>query len=119
MVGWNPTWRTFGVTPLEPHLHVPIDYATCAAKGIDPYVPHACNLANFNLPSIWLWLSILEISRPNAPWLFVGMIAIAFGVMVGLLKGWSVADGLIALIAKLSPSVLMGVERAASRAKIL
>lgn len=46
MVGWNPTWRTFGVTPLEPHffdMHVPIDYAMCASKGIDPYAPRACN----------------------------------------------------------------------------
>jgi hypothetical protein len=115
MVGWNPTWRTVGVTPLEPHffdMHVPIDYATCAAKGIDPYIPHACNPANFNLPPIWLWLSFLGISGSDAPWLSVGTIAIAFGVMVALLKGRSVADGLIALIAILSPSVLMGVERA-------
>jgi hypothetical protein len=114
-VGWNPTWRAVGVTPLDPHffdMHVPIDYATCAARGIDPYIPHACNPANFNLPPIWLWLSSLGIKGSDAPWLSVGMIAIAFGVVVALLKGRSVADGLIVLIAILSPSVLMGVERA-------
>jgi hypothetical protein len=115
LVGWDATWRAFGVTPLEPHffdMHVPIDYAVCAAKGIDPYVPHACNPANFNLPPIWLWLSYLGITGSDAPWLSVGIIAIAFGVAVALLKGRSMADGLIALIAILSPSVLMGVERA-------
>ena len=34
LVGWDPTWRAFGVTPLQPHffdMHVPLDYATCAA----------------------------------------------------------------------------------------
>ena len=115
LVGWDATWRTFGVTPLEPHffdMHVPIDYAICASRGIDPYIPHACNPANFNLPPIWLWLSHVGITGSDAPWLSVGMIAIAFGVMVALLKGRSATDGLIALIAILSPSVLMGVERA-------
>jgi hypothetical protein len=115
LAGWDATWRTFGVTPLEPHffdMHVPIDYAICASNGIDPYVPHACNPANFNLPPIWLWLSHLGVTGADAPWLSAGIIAIAFGVMVALLKGRSVADGIIALIAILSPSVLMGVERA-------
>lgn len=81
-VGWNATWRTLGVTPLEPHffdMHVMIDYAACAAKGIDPYIPHACNPANFNVPPIWLWLSFLGLSNSYVPLLSVGMVAIALG----------------------------------------
>ncbi|HXW64799.1 MAG TPA: hypothetical protein VEK74_06940 [Burkholderiaceae bacterium] len=115
LVGWNPTWRTLGVTPLEPHffdMHVTLDYATCAAKGIDPYIPHACNLANFNLPPIWLWVSYLGLNGTDAPWLSVAMIAIALGVMVFLFKGRRGGDGLLALFAILSPSVMMGFERA-------
>lgn len=114
LVGWNATWRTFGVTPLEPRffdMDVTIDYATCASKGIDPYIPHACNPANFNVPPIWLWLGFLGINGSDAPWLAVGMTTIALAVIVVLFQGRSIVDGLIALIAILSPSVLMGIER--------
>ena len=51
VVGWDPIWSAIGVTPLQPHffdMHVIIDYAACAAKGFDAYVPHSCNPANFN-----------------------------------------------------------------------
>src|SRR5436190_24236987 len=53
IVGWDPTWRTFGVTPLQPpffDMHVINDYAACAWKGSDAYAPHACNVDNFNIP---------------------------------------------------------------------
>src|SRR5258708_25713595 len=59
LVGWDPTWRAFGVTPLQPaffDVHVINDYAACAWKGVDAYAPHACNVANFNLPPIWVCL---------------------------------------------------------------
>ena len=42
LVGWDPTWRTFGVTPLEPHffdMHAVTDHVECAAKGFDAYSP--------------------------------------------------------------------------------
>jgi hypothetical protein len=46
-VGWDATWRAFGVTPLQPpffDMHVINDYAACAWKGVDAYAPHACNV---------------------------------------------------------------------------
>jgi hypothetical protein len=99
---------------LQPHffdVHVIINYAACASKGVEPYIPHSCNPANFNVPPIWLWLGFFGIAGSAAPWLAVAMIAAAFGVMVALLKGRSICDGAIALVAILSPSVMMGVER--------
>ena len=114
LVGWDPTWRSFGVTPLQPHffdMHVITDYATCAAKGVDPYIPHSCNPANFNVPPIWLWLGFFGIDGSDSTWLSVAMIAAAFGVMLVLLKGRSIGDGVLALVAIVSPSVMMGVER--------
>ena len=38
IVGWDPTWRAFGVTPLQPpffDMHVINDYAACAWKGVE------------------------------------------------------------------------------------
>jgi hypothetical protein len=35
VVGWDPTWRAFGVTPLQPpffDMHIINDYAACAWK---------------------------------------------------------------------------------------
>ena len=114
LVGWDATWRSFGVTPLQPHffdMHVITDYAACASKGVDPYIPHSCNPANFNVPPIWLSLGIFGINGSDATWLSVAMIAAAFGVMLALLRGRSISDGVLALVAILSPSVMMGVER--------
>jgi hypothetical protein len=115
LVGWDATWRAIGVTPLPPHffdMHVPLDYAACALRGIDPYVPHACNVANFNLPPIWLWLGQLGLDGSDADWLAAAMIACAAAVMVTLFRGRSIVAGIVALIGILSPSVMMGVERA-------
>src|SRR5262245_57881958 len=70
--GWNATWRAFGVTPLQPpffDMHVINDYAACAAKGIDAYAPHACSVANFNIPSTWLWLGSLGIEGADSTWM--------------------------------------------------
>jgi len=114
LVGWNATWRSIGVTPLQPHLfdmHVITDYAACAAKGFDAYIPHSCNVDNFNIPPIWLLLGFLGIDGSDSTWLSIVMVAVAFGVMTALLKGRSVLDGVLALLAILSPSVMMGVER--------
>src|ERR1700722_7908411 len=57
VVGWAPTWRALGVTPLQPpffDMHVINDYAACAWHGTDAYGPHACNGDNFNIPPVWL-----------------------------------------------------------------
>jgi hypothetical protein len=83
----------------------------CAAKGLDAYIPHSCNSANFNIPPIWLWLGFFGIDGSYSTWFSVAIIAAALGVMAALLKGRSVGDGALAMVAILSPSVMMGVER--------
>ena len=113
VVGWNATWRAFGVTPLQPHFadtRVVIDYAECALRGTDPYVPHACNSANLNIPPIWLWIGRAAVGR-NVVWFSCGMIAAAAVTLISLFRGRPATDGAIALLGVVSPSVLMGVER--------
>ena len=112
-VGWDATWRSLDVTPLQPHffdLHVITDYAACASKGVDPYVPHACNPANFNYPPIWLWLG-LWIDGSQSIWISVAITTAALAVVAALFKGRSAIDGVVAMVAILSPSVMMGIER--------
>jgi hypothetical protein len=114
VVGWDPTWRTFGVTPLQPpffDMHVINDYAACAWRGVDAYAPHACSLVNFNIPPTWLWLGFLGVDGADSSWLSAAVIAAAMVVMVLLLQGRSWYHGVIALGAMISPSVMMGVER--------
>ena len=114
VVGCDPTWRTFGVTPLQPpffDMHVINDYAACAWKGVDAYAPHACNVANFNIPPTWLWVGFLGVDGSDSSWLSAVVIAAAVTVMVLLLQGRSWYHGMIALGAVISPSVMMGVER--------
>jgi hypothetical protein len=114
VVGWDSTWRAFGVTPLPPpffDMHVINDYAACVWKGVDAYAPHACNPDNFNIPPAWLWLGFLGISGADSVWMTAGMIAVAASIMVLLLRGRSWAHGVVSLAAIISPSVLMGVER--------
>src|SRR3954463_12879350 len=84
-VGWDPTWRALGVTPLQPpffDMHVINDYAACAWKGIDAYAPHACNVDNFNIPPTWLWLGILGFDGTDSSWLSAAVIAAAMIVMM-------------------------------------
>ena len=115
VVGWDAAWRAFGVTPLQPpfyDMHIINDYAACASKGVDPYLPQACNKANFNIPPVWLWLGFLGIDGASSNWLAAAMIVAAMIVMVLLLRGRPLSHGWIALSAVISPSVMMGVERA-------
>jgi hypothetical protein len=114
IVGWNATWRALGVTPLQPaffDMHVINDYAACAAKGLDPYIPRSCNVANFNIPPTWLWLGSLGIGGTDSAWMSVVMIGAASIVMVMLFCGGPWLNGVVALAALVSPSVMMGVER--------
>jgi hypothetical protein len=114
IVGWDATWRAFGVTPLQPpffDMHVVNDYAACAAKGSDAYIPHSCSGVNYNIPPTWLWLGSLGIVGTDSAWMSVVMIGAAAIVMVMLFRGGSWLNGVIALAALVSPSVLMGVER--------
>jgi hypothetical protein len=114
MVGWDQTWRAFGVTPLQPpffDMHVINDYAACAWKGTDPYAPQACNVDSFNIPPTWLWLGLLGVDGSDSVWLSAVVITAAVIVMVLLLRGRPWYHGVIALGAVISPSVMMGVER--------
>jgi hypothetical protein len=114
VVGWDTTWRAFGVTPLQLaffDMHVINDYAACAAKGVDAYAPHACNEDNFNIPPIWLWLGFLGIDGSDSSWLSAAVITAAVIVVVLLFRGRSWSHGVVALAAIISPSVMMGVER--------
>src|SRR5258708_38690142 len=63
LVGWDPTWPAFSVTPLQPtffDMHVINDYAACASQGVDAYGPHACNVDTVNSPPTWLSLGCLR-----------------------------------------------------------
>ena len=114
VVGWDPTWRAFGVTPLQPSffdMHVINDYAACAWKGVDAYTPRACNVDNFNIPPTWLLVGSLGVDGSDSSWLSVAVITAAMIVMVLLLQGRSWYHGVIALGAVISPPVMMGVER--------
>jgi hypothetical protein len=114
VVGWDPTWRAIGVTPLQPpffDMHVINDYAACAWKGVDAYAPHACNGDNFNLPPTWLWIGFFGVDGSDSSWLSAALIAVTMFVIVLLLQGRSWHHGLIALGAISSPSVMMGIER--------
>jgi hypothetical protein len=113
-VGWDPTWRALGVTPLQPpffDMHVINDYAACALKGVDAYAPQACNVDNFNIPPTWLWLGYLGVVGSDSTWLSAAIIAAALITMVLLFQGRSWSHGVVALTALMSPSVMMGVER--------
>ena len=114
VVGWDATWRTFGVTPLQPpffDMHVINDYAACASKGVDAYTPHACNEDNFNIPPTWLLVGLLGVDGSDSSWLSAAIIAAAVIVMVRLFQGRSRSHGFIAVVALVSPPVMMGVER--------
>jgi hypothetical protein len=114
LVGWDPTWHAFSVTPLQPpffDMHVINDYAACAWKGVDAYAPHACNVDNFNIPPTWLWLGFLGVDAADSSWLSAAVIVATVIVMVLLLRGRPWYHGVIALGAIISPAVMMGVER--------
>jgi hypothetical protein len=113
--GWDTTWRAFGVTPLQPpffDMHVINDYAECAHKGADAYAPRACGAVNLNIPPVWLWVGSLGINGSDSTWLSAAIIAAAATTMVLLFKGRSWSHGVVALGALISPTILMGVERA-------
>jgi hypothetical protein len=85
VIGWELTWRAFGVTPLQPpffDMHVINDYAAYASKGIDAYAPHSCNVDNFNIPPAWLWLGFLGLDGSGSSWLSMSIIVAAAFILV-------------------------------------
>jgi hypothetical protein len=114
IVGWDVAWQAIGVTPLQPpffDMNVINDYAACNSKGVDAYAPHVCNVDNFNIPPTWLWLGFLGLDGSYSSWLSGSIIVAAAIVMVLLLQNRPWYQGMIALAAVISPSVMMGVER--------
>ena len=82
-------------------------------KAFDAYSLNSCDPRTpFNYPPVWLLLGRLGIDGSDSVWLSVAMIVVALAVMVAIFKGRSIGDGAIFAAAILSPSVLMGVERA-------
>jgi hypothetical protein len=114
-IGWDLTWRSFGVTPLHPYffdMHALTDHVACAKQGFNPYELNTCDpLLPFNYPPIWLWLSHLGIDGTDSAWISILMTVATLAVLVKLLKGRSIGDGVFASLAILSPSMMMGVER--------
>jgi hypothetical protein len=114
-VGWDLVWRSFGVTPLHPvffDTHAVTNHAACAAKGFAAYVLTSCaSITPFNYPPIWLWLGRIGIDESDSAWLAVLMAASALAVLVALLKGRSIGEGLVASLCIISPSMMMGLER--------
>jgi hypothetical protein len=114
VVGWAPTWRAIGVTPLQPpffDMHVINDYLACAWKGIDPYAPRACSTVNFNIPRTWLALGYVGIDGSDSGWLSLAIILAVAIVIIRLHSERPWYYGVIALSAVVSPSVMMGIER--------
>src|SRR6185503_11514974 len=60
----------------------------------------------------WLWIGSLGVYGSDPSWLSAAIIATAATIMVLLFKGRSRSQGVVALGALISPTVLMGVERA-------
>src|SRR5579862_4966033 len=60
-IGWDLTWRSFGVTPLHPYffdMHALTDHVACSTQGFNAYELNTCDpLMPFNYPPVWLWLS--------------------------------------------------------------
>jgi hypothetical protein len=113
-VGWNATWRAFGVTPILPSfvdMHIINDYAACAWKGNDVYAPYSCSTANFNIPPTWLLVGLFGVDGTDSLWLSAAIIAATVAVMVLLIRGRPWSYGILALVSLISPSVMMGVER--------
>ena len=113
-IGWDLTWRSFGVTPLHPYFfdtHAVTDQVVCAQKGFDPYHPNSCSSRMFNYPPIWLWLGYFGIDGTDSSWIAVLITVAALAVLVALTKGRSVWDGMVTSFAILSPSMMMGIER--------
>src|SRR5512142_799784 len=98
LFGWDPTWRSLGVTPLEPHsfdTHAVTDHAACAAKGFDAYTLTECdNFLPFNYPPIWLWLGYLGITGEDSWWIAILMAAAASIPGILLFKDRSVSSGI-------------------------
>src|SRR5690349_6841827 len=106
--GWEPSWRSIGITSLTPHffdMHAVTEHAACAAQGYKAYELNKCDPGTkFNYPPIWLALGRLGINGSDSVWLSILFAVSAFVVVVTLFKGRSPIDGVLGSLAILSPS---------------
>ena len=115
-VGWGAWNGVLGVPGMSPHfldLRIITGGAPCASRGMDVYLDGHCDPLGrrFNLPPVWLLLGHLGLTDAAAPWLgpLFGFGAVM--VFAALMRDRSVAAGIAALAALLSPSVMLGFER--------
>jgi hypothetical protein len=115
-LGWVGSWHIFGVPSYLPaflDLHGVTDNVACAARGINVYLYRDCDVfrRGYNYPPIWLLLGKWGIDGDDTSRLAILIELPTLALFVLLLRGRSVVMGLIALLAILSPSVMMAFER--------
>jgi hypothetical protein len=117
--GWVGSWRVIsfpGALPPFSDLHVVTDNAArCADAAISeyPYIHARCDPwhHSYNYPPVWLLLGRLGINGGHTALLAFAIELPALVLFALLLRGRSVACGLVALALMLSPSVVLGFER--------
>jgi hypothetical protein len=117
--GWVGSWRVIGFPGALPpfsDLHVVTDNAArCADAAISeyPYIHARCDPwhQGYNYPPVWLLLGRLGINGGHTALLAFIIELPALVLFALLIRGRSVACGLVALALMLSPSVVLGFER--------
>ncbi len=117
--GWVGSWRVIGFPGALPpfsDLHVVTDNASrCADAAISeyPYIHARCDPwhQGYNYPPVWLLLGRLGINGGHTALLAFIIELPALVLFALLIRGRSVACGLVALALMLSPSVVLGFER--------
>jgi hypothetical protein len=115
-LNWADSWRLVGIPvathPFYDFYVIPSAAAKCAAVGEPyPYVTCGYQATNFNYPPVWLLLGKLGVSGADAVWLAVCFELMAIGLIIVLLRGYSLGLGFVALPLVLSPSIVLGFER--------
>lgn len=117
---WAQTWRTIrfpgvALPPFHDLYHVANTAGECAVSGESyPYTGCGYRGGKFNYPPVWLLLGHLGISAADTVWLAAAIELLAIVLLTILLRGRSIALGLVALPMVLSPSTILAVERANS-----
>ena len=114
---WVRSWKVIGFPAAPPpflDLHVvTFNAGRCAGTGdgIYPYIPCAFATNAYNYPPVLLLLGKLGVTGADTVWIALLIELAAVILIVYLLRGYSIALGLVALLLVLSPSILLGFER--------
>lgn len=117
--GYENTWRLWNVPVMSPHfadLRVITAGSESKAMGLDPMIGNPADpwQRPLNYPRIWQSLTYLGVDQGDTTYIGIGFI---FLFLVGLCLAFTNIDKVEALsvmLAVLSPSVLLGIERANS-----